>query len=262
MHRTLTIFRREWKELSKNRTFMQTIWILPILLVGLPTGLIAFFNAVVLDFIEKNRAVEDVSKVGILTGEDNVKLLASIVTICFTFLLPLPAVLPMTIASNSVVNEKEKRSLEPLLATPITTGELLWGKSITAIVPTTILTWLTFVLLVGIISLFLKPVVIARLDLPLWFAIIGLWSPALATWTTLVGVAISSRARDARAATQAGSLLILPLMIFIIGVVLGVIIVSWTIFFIGLLIWILAIALAFIVADRLFDRETILTRWK
>ncbi|MEI7556964.1 ABC transporter permease subunit [Candidatus Chlorohelix sp.] len=262
MHRTLVIFRREWKEMRKNRTLLQTLAILPLILVLLPMGLVVFFNAVVLDFAEKNRAPETVSSLGLLSGDDNVRLLAGLVTICFTFFLPLPAVLPMTIAANSVVNEKEKRSLEPLLATPVTTNEILWGKSLSAIVPGVVVTWGSFILLVVVLSLVLKPNVFAKLDLLLWFAIIGFWSPALATWATLVGVAISSRAKDARAASQAGSLLVIPLIIFVFGVTLGFITVNWLIFVVGLLVWVAAAAITFWIAGKLFDRETILTRWK
>jgi ABC-2 type transport system permease protein len=262
MRRTLAIFRREWKEIGKNRTLLQTMAVLPIILVGLPFGLVIFFNWFVVDFAEKTRAPDEVSRLGVLSGEDNVKLLAGLVIICFTFFLPLPAVLPMTIASNSLVSEKEKRSLEPLLATPVKTNELLWGKGLSAIVPGTILTWVSFLLLVILLVFTLPGNVIARLDLPLWFAIIGLWSPALATWTTLVGIAISSRVRDARAATQSGSLLVLPLLLFVVGVTLGIVTVDWLVFALGLLVWLLAVFITFRVASRLFDRETILTRWK
>jgi hypothetical protein len=40
----------------------------------------------------------------------------------------VPATLPTIIASYSIVGEKNNRSLEPLLATPTTDGELLAGK--------------------------------------------------------------------------------------------------------------------------------------
>jgi len=174
----------------------------------------------------------------------------------------LPAVLPMTIASSSLVNEKEKRSLEPLLATPVKTRELLWGKSLSAIVPATILTWLSFGLLVLVLGLVLNRNVITKLDLPLWFAIIGLWTPALATWTTLIGIAISSRAKDARAATQAGSFMVIPILALIVGMGTGLVVFNWAVFGIGLVVWLMAVAVAYYIANQLFDRETILTRWK
>src|SRR3989442_4113341 len=52
----------------------------------------------------------------------------------FFFIIPA-ATLPTVIASYSLVGEKVERSLEPLLATPITDGELLVGKGIAAFLP-------------------------------------------------------------------------------------------------------------------------------
>ena len=54
----------------------------------------------------------------------------------FSFLFITSAVtLPTAIASYSLVGEKVQKSLEPLLATPTTEGEILLGKSIAAFLP-------------------------------------------------------------------------------------------------------------------------------
>ena len=46
------------------------------------------------------------------------------------------AYIPLGIASYSIVGEKVEKSLEPLLATPLTDGEILLGKAIAALLPT------------------------------------------------------------------------------------------------------------------------------
>src|SRR6266849_1017764 len=53
----------------------------------------------------------------------------------------LAAVLPTSIAAYSIVGEKVEKSLEPLLATPTTDGEILLGKSIAAFLPSIIATY-------------------------------------------------------------------------------------------------------------------------
>jgi len=45
------------------------------------------------------------------------------------FLLLIPAMVPSLIAPASIIMEKESKSLEPLLATPVKTSELLLGKT-------------------------------------------------------------------------------------------------------------------------------------
>jgi len=55
-------------------------------------------------------------------------------------------IIPVNIAAYSVVGEKTTRSLEPLLATPITTAELLIGKNMAAAIPAVLATWAGFLL--------------------------------------------------------------------------------------------------------------------
>ena len=50
-------------------------------------------------------------------------------SIVYLFVI-LATVLPSTIAAYSIVGEKVEKTLEPLLATPTTDGEILLGKSI------------------------------------------------------------------------------------------------------------------------------------
>ncbi|MFX1581835.1 MAG: ABC transporter permease, partial [Promethearchaeota archaeon] len=47
----------------------------------------------------------------------------------------LPIMLPILIAADSIVGEKERHTLVPLLATPLSDGELLLGKYLTALIP-------------------------------------------------------------------------------------------------------------------------------
>ena len=59
----------------------------------------------------------------------------------FLFFFIIGAVsLPVGIASYSIVGEKVEKSLEPLLATPVTDGEILLGKSIAAFLPSLLAT--------------------------------------------------------------------------------------------------------------------------
>ena len=62
------------------------------------------------------------------------------------------ATLLMVIASCSIVGEKQEQSLEPLLATPTTDGEILLGKSIGALLPPLIAIWIGAVIFMGMID--------------------------------------------------------------------------------------------------------------
>ena len=51
------------------------------------------------------------------------------------FFVILAAIIPAAISSYSIVGEKVEKSLEPLLATPATDGEILLGKSLASFIP-------------------------------------------------------------------------------------------------------------------------------
>jgi ABC-type transport system involved in multi-copper enzyme maturation permease subunit len=71
-------------------------------------------------------------------------------------MLAIFAVIPTTlIAANSLVGERELKTMEPLLCTPLTDRELLWGKTLSSVIPslailfgstiaTVIASWITF----------------------------------------------------------------------------------------------------------------------
>jgi ABC-2 type transport system permease protein len=77
-----------------------------------------------------------------------------------------------------------------------------------------------------------------------------------------VGIIVSSRTTDPRAAEQLGSLVILPLMVLFLGAMAGFIMLN------NLTFWLASAAVAVLdvglvyLGVALFQRETILTRWK
>lgn len=52
----------------------------------------------------------------------------------FWFII-LAAIIPTAVASYSVMGEKVEKTLEPLLATPLTDGEIILGKILSAFIP-------------------------------------------------------------------------------------------------------------------------------
>jgi ABC-type Na+ efflux pump permease subunit len=183
----------------------------------------------------------------------------------FTFLYMIIAgVIPVTIASYSLVGEKVEKSLEPLLATPTTDGEILLGKGVAAFLPA------TGVILVGA-TIFMELMNLAtnaRLGyyfFPNWNAatVIFLMVPLAAIMSVEWNVLISSRVTDVRIAQQVGALIILPLAGIYLAGEINLIPLGDTN---NLLIISGALALAdlllFYLARATFQREEILTKWK
>ena len=74
--------------------------------------------------------------VGCAHGQEHPSSTLSYLLPAFSFLyVILAGVVPTAIASYTVVGEKVEKTLEPLLAAPVTDGEILLGKGISAFLP-------------------------------------------------------------------------------------------------------------------------------
>jgi ABC-2 type transport system permease protein len=127
--------------------------------------------------------------------------------------------LPTAIAAYSIVGEKEAQSLEPLLATPTTDGEILLGKSIGALLPPLVAIWLGAVIFLGLIDIFTVGL-LGYLYYPNWIiaVIMLLLVPLSAITAVELSVIISARVSDIRSAQQLGSLIVIPFaIIYVLG---------------------------------------------
>jgi ABC-2 type transport system permease protein len=175
----------------------------------------------------------------------------------------IPVILPSIMGSYSIVGEKIEKSLEPLLATPTTDGELLLGKSLATFIPTMGVTYIGAVIFVTIMDVwsyikfgfFLLP----NLDLAV---ILGIMAPLACVLSVEANVIISSKVNDIRAAQNLGSIVVLPLLLFLVFAI--------QITIIPLILLALLVSATLAVADialfylskATFQREEILTKWK
>jgi ABC-2 type transport system permease protein len=264
MNKVWIIVRKEWAEVFKNRFVLFTVAFLPIIFTALP--LITLYAT-------RNSAdISGLSSADMPSGFMNLcgdQMNATectqyfIISQFMLLFMIMPLAIPVTIASYSIVGEKSTRTLEPVLATPITTVELLAGKGLAAILPAIGATWLGFAIFaVGARILSTSPVVLGRLADALWLTAIFVVGPLLSIAAVSVAVMVSSRANDPRVAEQLSMLVILPLLGVFFGQITGL-------FFINdrLILWMAAVLLVIdaglvALATHLFQRETILTRWK
>lgn len=181
----------------------------------------------------------------------------------FLVLLVLtPVAGSMSSAAYSVIGEKQARTLEPLLATPITTFELLAAKVLGALLPALALTLACFSLYVGGVALLARPGVFTILLTGRSLAVVFLLGPLAALAALQLAVCVSSRVNDARSAQQIGALIILPISGLLVAQLTGSVLLTVpVILLIALVLTGINIALM-LVGIAVFDRESILTRWK
>jgi len=180
------------------------------------------------------------------------------------FYLILAGFIPTSIASYSIVGEKVEKSLEPLLATPTTDGEVLLGKGISAFLPPIAAIWGGSAVFMVLIDLVTRGT-LGYNFFPNWNAgiVLFLMVPLAAIMSVEWNVIISSRVSDVRVAMQLGALVVLPfggiyvsgeLNLISLGDASNLLIIAGILLVVDVLL--------LYVARATFRREEILTKWK
>ena len=143
MEKIRTVIFKEWSEVFKNRLVFFSVAFLPLMFIALPVITMLAAGDMGASGGEMDEAFPGAEAmcVGLTAAECGEVYFINLYA--FMFMI-LPVAIPVTIAAYSIVGEKTTRSLEPLLATPITTVELLAGKALAAIIPAVAATWISF----------------------------------------------------------------------------------------------------------------------
>ena len=237
------IARKEWRVIRRKKSIIFYTVALPLLM------------AVLFSLVIRNQVAS-----GIPSAQ---QLQLGAESIIYLYVV-LAAVLPSTIAAYSIVGEKIEKTLEPLLATPTTDGEILLGKSIAAFLPPMLSTWAGASIFMTAADYILYNAGLGYYYFPNWNAgvILLILAPLAAIFSVEVGVIASSRVSDVRGANQISGLMFIPFMAVFVAGVEGIITLSidtLLVFSIGVLIVDLAL---YFVSTRTFRREEILTKWK
>lgn len=263
MERIKAIIIKEWREVFKNKFVVFTVSFLPLMITALPL-IILYFTGSADDFSGMSMAdlpPQFSSLCGGMSGGDC--MLYFIITQFLLLYMMVPLIVPMTIASYSIVGEKTTRTLEPLLATPVHTVEILIGKGLAGVIPAVLATWIGYLIYaVGAWIMIQNPAVVSKLFDPLWMMAIFVVGPLLSLLGVSISVMISSRVNDPRVAEQISGLFVLPVVGLFVGQTSGLILINEQ-----FIIWMAVILLVldsilFYFAVQIFQRETILSRWK
>src|SRR5687768_13401993 len=171
MMRIRALVHKELADLRQNPAVF-----LPAVLTGIVSLLLPFFVAIMVPALTGERLSDssdfelglqlrqDQPSLADLTAEGAVQ--AWIFQQFLVLLVLTPVAGSMSVAAYSVIGEKQARTLEPLLATPLTTLELLAAKVLGAIVPALALTLACFAAYVAGVALLAEPGVFRALLTP------------------------------------------------------------------------------------------------
>jgi ABC-2 type transport system permease protein len=256
MNKLGVMIHKEWLEIRREKWLLGSIGLMLVLLTGIPFAVLS------------NPASSNTNLSGLINdpafrGLNEIEVLQ--ITLMRQFLLlymMMPLYIPATISAYSIVGEKSKRTLEPLIAAPIHTHDLLLAKILVAAIPAVLVSWLGY----GIYTLGTRAVVVSEqvyaqvFTLP-WLLAILLWVPLLTLIAVGLGVIISSRVNDPRTAQQLTGVVVVPVLIVFFAQLSGLLTVSASFVLLALVPLAICAAAILYAAIRMFNRETILTRW-
>ena len=253
------VFTKEWRDLLSNRLLLGAVAFPALVFAAIPTGLVAFIEARDLDPNQLGQIEQYIANFPNI--EPKLAAQAFIVTNFMAYFLLIPAMVPMAIATQSVIGEKVNRSLEPQLATPLEVSELLAGKTIAAAVPAVAATWGVWVAYGLINGAIADPRLTRFVFSDVWITAMLTLVPLICVFSVLLGIIVSSRVNDPRTAQQIGGFVVIP----IIGVAVaqffgGRATFSMEQVLIGDLLVGGLIGLSLVIGSWAFDRESILTR--
>lgn len=262
MNKIVTIIKKEWAEVFKNRMVLFSVVFLPLLLTAIPL-VILFTLRGESGAMQSTDLPEQVGAFCPPELDGGECFQVYMVSQFMLMFMILPLAIPSSISAYSIVGEKTSRTLEPLLATPITTLELLAAKGLAALGPAILATYAAFgIFALGARLLIRNPEMLgAILDIR-WLVAVFLVGPLLALVSVNFSVIISSRVTDPRVAEQLTALLIVPLLAIFFGQMAGLFVLNRELILLGALFLLLVDAILIFLSTQLFERETILTRWK
>jgi len=182
------IFRKEMRELRSTKTLLLAILLYPLIIVAL----------VLRDYLLAAPRSEILAQVELLVP-------------FVGFLLPLSVA--GLLSMDSFVGERSRRTIEPLLASPISERELFLGKVLSALVPSLLITYVFVFGFLGALSL-IEPTLIGVVFTAFVVVRIFWEAPVLALLSTCVVTVVSSKVSDTRVAMQVANCVILGLVFF------------------------------------------------
>lgn len=260
MEKVWIVLRKEFQELSQQRSLVMGVVAPAVVFTIVPLSTVAGVVSA------RGGRPAGIGNLGIaslagLTSPEAVQALVGM-QVAVLFMI-MPTLLTSIISAYSIIGEKTSRTLEPLLATPIRTWELLLGKGLVAVIPGVGLTWAAgAVYILGLHRVALSDRVFSTIVSPGWLVSFVVWTPLLSIVAVFALIIVSSRVNDARTAQQVSSAIVLPFLVFFLGQAAGWLTLGVTVALVVVVVLLILAALLLWAATRLFQREVILTRWK
>jgi ABC-2 type transport system permease protein len=260
----LVICRKEFAQMRQNKLIVGTMAIMPIIFaIMLPFIFVSMAWGP--DWMPEIPALFKIMPIELIEGmsPNAIFILFMLNTMMLPMFLMMPGFIPTLVAAYAIVGEKKLNTLEPLLASPVSTLDIFFGKVLSSLIPTIAITWIAFAIFCVFFNLVTYDILGSYL-MPdqLWLLAMFLLAPLFALMSVTASTIVSSKTRDIRSAEHASVVFMIPISALLIGPFIGLFFLETSIILM-LAFTILVVDVLLIIAGvKLFNRENILIKWK
>jgi ABC-2 type transport system permease protein len=264
------VFRKDWREIRRNWQVLAPIVVIPVLIAVMLPSIILFLPNLTPSTVISMQSLESILKVlpnnilNEVAGMSAQQALAYLLMVYF--LAPLFLVVPImassVIASDSFAGEKERRTIEALLATPLSDSELFVGKVLVAFIPAFLVTLVCFGVYTVVVDVLAAGMFNGLLLLPnnMWLLMIFGLAPLVALTSIGLTVAISAKVKGFREAQQISVILLAPILGLVFGQVSGTLFLGSIVLLALIVVFAVVDLLVFYFGVKVFRREEILSK--
>ncbi len=270
IQKAMLVFSKDWREIRRNWQVILPIVVVPVMIsVVLPMVVTMIPSIAVGQEGSLGRPENLINNLPVrvqeqLAGMNEQQVMIYIMAIYFfaPFFLIIPLMASSVISSDSFAGEKERKTIEALLATPISDGELFLGKMLVSFIPSMIITMVSFGVYTAVFDIMAYGIFNGMLLLPTidWVLLIFGLAPTVALASIGLTVMISVKVKGFREAQQISVVLLIPVLALIFGQVTGAIIFGPLVILALVGLFLVIDLVVFRVGVKLFRREEILSK--
>lgn len=264
--RVAAVMRKDWLEVLRNKQVLASLIVVPLVFaVLLPAAIILLGGSGILtSTIAGLQGFLDNLPHGVAPSRytpDQTVVYAVIVYFLAPFFLVIPVMAASITASSSLVGEKERRTIEGLLYTPLTNRELVLAKVLGSVIPAVVLTWIAFIAYAVIVGVLGAPMM-GGLFFPTWTwaVLVILLVPLVGFLATSLIVAVSGRSTTMQGAQGTAMFVVFPILAIVIGQATGLMLFDVTVALVAAVVLAIVDLLAFVFVVAKFQRERIVTK--
>ena len=268
--KALLVFKKDWREIRRNWQVILPVVVVPLMISGVLPVIIAvipsLFTAQGSSLNGFENLIESLPRhvQEQLFGMTELQVMIFVMAVFFfaPFFLIIPLMASSVISSDSFAGEKERKTIEALLATPISDGELFFGKMLVSFIPSMIITIVSFVTYTLVFDIATYGIFNGMLLLPTidWILLIFGLAPTVALASIGLTVMISAKVKGFREAQQISVILLIPVLALVFGQASGALVFGSVVILALIGIFAVIDLVVFRVGVKLFRREEILSK--